>query len=56
MHPTANSAALIENLPLITLDARRVMPGVRFLSLKPIGDYLGRSLFMSYRQNFLPQK
>ena len=28
MHPTANSADVIENLPLITLRARRVMPGV----------------------------
>jgi hypothetical protein len=32
MHPTANSRAFIENLPLITLNARRVMPGVRLLS------------------------
>jgi hypothetical protein len=31
MHPTANSAALIENLPLAQLNARRVMPGVRRL-------------------------
>jgi hypothetical protein len=28
MHPTANSAALIVNLSVITLRARRVMPGV----------------------------
>jgi len=33
MHPTANSAALIENLPLITLRAQRVTPGVRRLRL-----------------------
>jgi len=28
MHPTANSGTFIENLPLIRLNARRVMPGV----------------------------
>jgi hypothetical protein len=33
MHPTANSEALIENLPLPQLNARRVMPGVMPLSL-----------------------
>ncbi len=31
MHPTANSAALIENLSVSRLSARRVMPSVRFL-------------------------
>jgi hypothetical protein len=29
MHPTANSVAFIENLSVITLCARRVMPSVR---------------------------
>jgi pimeloyl-ACP methyl ester carboxylesterase len=33
MHPTANSGAFIVNLPLTTLNARRVMPGVRWLRL-----------------------
>jgi hypothetical protein len=32
MHPSANNAALIENLPLIMSNARRVMPGVMLLS------------------------
>jgi hypothetical protein len=34
MHPTANSAALIENLSLPELDSRWVMPSVMRLSLR----------------------
>ena len=36
MHPTANSAALIENLCVITLCARRVMPGVRCFHISKV--------------------
>jgi hypothetical protein len=31
MHPTADSAALIDNLRARTVESRRVMPGVRLL-------------------------
>jgi len=31
MHPTANCAALIVNLCVLMLRARRVMPGVRYM-------------------------
>jgi hypothetical protein len=32
MHPTAHSVDVIVNLPLLTLNARRVMTGVMLLS------------------------